>query len=80
MYSFSYLEPVISPFYLLTNYKPELLLAGQFFDLFGWLVGWLHWVFFAVWTFSTCGEQGLFFAMVHDLLIAATSLVAEHTP
>ena len=57
------------PFNLLTDYKPELLLAGQCLGL----VGWLHWVFFAVWTFSTRGEQGLFSVEVHDLLIAETS-------
>ena len=28
--------------------------------------------------FSSCGEQGLLFAVVHGLLIAVASLVAEH--
>ena len=28
--------------------------------------------------FSSCGEQGLLFVVVHKLLIAVTSLVAEH--
>ena len=29
--------------------------------------------------FSSCGEQGLLFAVVHGLLIAVASVVAEHT-
>ena len=31
-----------------------------------------------VWAFSSCGERGLFFVVVHGLLIAVASLVAEH--
>ena len=31
-----------------------------------------------VWAFSSCSEQGLLFIVVHRLLIAVTSLVAEH--
>ena len=30
------------------------------------------------WAFSTCSEQGLLFVVVHGLLIAVASLVAEH--
>ena len=30
-----------------------------------------------LWAFSSCGEQGLLFIMVHGLLIAVASLVAE---
>ena len=30
------------------------------------------------WAFSSCGEQGLLFVVVHGLLIAVASLVAEH--
>ena len=30
------------------------------------------------WAFSSCGEQGLLFIVVHGLLIAVASLVAEH--
>ena len=30
------------------------------------------------WAFSSCGEQGLLFVVVHGLLIAMPSLVAEH--
>ena len=30
------------------------------------------------WVFSSCGEQGLLFVVVHGLLIAVASLVAEH--
>ena len=40
---------------------------------------WLHWVFVAArGLFSSCGERGLFFAAVHELLITVASLVAEH--
>ena len=40
---------------------------------------WLHWVFVAVRKlFSSCGERGLRFIVVHRLLIAVASLVAEH--
>ena len=35
----------------------------------------LHW---CVWAFSSCGEWGLLFLVVHGLLIAVASLVAEH--
>ena len=30
------------------------------------------------WTFSSCGKQGPLFVVVHGLLIAVASLVAEH--
>ena len=30
------------------------------------------------WAFSSCGEQGLLFIVVHRLLIAVASLVVEH--
>ena len=30
------------------------------------------------WAFSSCGERGLLFIVVHGLLIAVASLVAEH--
>ena len=30
------------------------------------------------WAFSSCGEQGLLFLVVHGLLILVASLVAEH--
>ena len=30
------------------------------------------------WTFSSCGERGLFFTVVHGLFIVVASLVAEH--
>ena len=29
-------------------------------------------------TFSSCGERGLLFVVVHGLLVAVASLVAEH--
>ena len=31
-----------------------------------------------VWAFSGCGERGLLLVVVHGLLIAVASLVAEH--
>ena len=31
-----------------------------------------------MWAFSSCGERGPLFIAVHRLLIAVTSLVAEH--
>ena len=31
-----------------------------------------------LWAFSSCGEQGLLFVVVHRFLIAVASLVAEH--
>ena len=30
------------------------------------------------WAFSSCSERGLLFIVVHGLLIAVSSLVAEH--
>ena len=39
---------------------------------------WLHWILIAARAFSSCGEQGLLFAVVCRLLIAVASLVAEH--
>ena len=40
---------------------------------------WLCWVFVAArGLFSSCGEQGLLFVVVHGLLIVVASLVAEH--
>ena len=35
---------------------------------------------FCVWTFSSCGEQGLLFIAVHVLLIVVASFVVEHRP
>ena len=39
---------------------------------------WLHFVFIAACGLSHCGERGLLFVVVHELLIALASLVAEH--
>ena len=39
---------------------------------------WLHWVFVAARSFSSCGERGLLFIAVRGLLTAVASLVAEH--
>jgi len=39
---------------------------------------WLHWVFTALQTFSSCYEEGLFFISVRRLLIAVASFVAEN--
>ena len=35
-------------------------------------------LFCCTWAFSSCGEPGLLFVVVHVLLIAVASLVAEH--
>lgn len=47
--------------YLLTDYKPEILLAGQFFDLFVWLVHWLSTKSLLCGLSFLLHEQGLFF-------------------
>ena len=40
---------------------------------------WLCWVFVAAHgLFSSCGERGLLFVVVHGLLIVVASLVVEH--
>ena len=38
---------------------------------------WLRWVFVAARAFSSCSEWELLFVVVHGLLIAVASLVAE---
>ena len=38
---------------------------------------WLHWVFAAAQAFSSCGEWGESLVVVHELLTAVVSLVAE---
>ena len=38
---------------------------------------WLHWVFLAVRTFSSCDEEGLLLIAVCGLFTAVTSLVAD---
>ena len=50
--------------------------AGFFLVCFSF---WLPWVFVAACgLFSSCGERGLLFVVVHRLLIAVDSLVTEH--
>ena len=39
---------------------------------------WLHQIFIALWAFSSGGEQGLLFVMVHWFLIMMASLMEEH--
>ena len=51
---------------------------NKFIYLFVCFYFWLRWVFFAAWSFSSCGERGLLFVAVHGLLIAVASLVVEH--
>ena len=46
--------------------------------LFYFIYFWLHWVLVAAQAFSSCGELGLLFLVVHGLLIAVASLVVEH--
>ena len=39
---------------------------------------WLHWVFVAVWAFSSCSKRGLLLVAVRVPLIAVASPAAEH--
>ena len=49
----------------------------SFFKLINYF--WLRWVFIAAHRlFSSCGEWGLFFLVVHGLLTAVASPVAEY--
>ena len=63
---------ISSPLYLSCDYflKNILIYLCIYF--------WLHWVFTAVRAFSSCSKRGLLFVVVRRLLIAVTSLVAEH--
>ena len=54
----------------------NFFLKNKFIYVFIYL--WLHWVFVAVWAFSSCSKWGLLFVAVHGLLIVVASLVAEH--
>ena len=54
-------------------------------DLFNKFIYLFIYLFLAVlgfrccaWSFSSCGEWGLLFVVVHGLLIVVASLVAEH--
>ena len=54
----------------------KVFFLNKFIYLFN--LFWLHWVFVAArGLFSSCGERGLLFVVVHGL-IAVASLVAEH--
>ena len=59
-----------------------MILSGSlysFFKFYLFIYFWLCWVFVAArGLFSGCSEQGLLFVVVHELLIAVASLVAEH--
>ena len=49
-----------------------------FFLIYLFIYFWLRWVFVAACRlFSSCGEWGLLFIVVHGLLIEVASLVAE---
>ena len=51
----------------------------SFWKIYLFIYFWLCWVFIAVWRlFSSYGEQGLLWVVVHGLLIAVASLVAAH--
>ena len=55
------------------HYQHGLIFLNKF------IYFWLHWVFVAARRlFSSCGERGLLFVVVHGLLIAVASLVVEH--
>ena len=61
---------------------PFFFLINLFIYLFIYLFMYLFWAELTLhcctWAFSSCGKQGLLFVAVHGLLIAVTSLVAEH--
>ena len=59
----------------MTSLQGGILFLVTFISFF-----WLHWIFVASWAFrdlSCCGERGHSPAVVHWLLTAVTSLVAE---
>ena len=64
--------PLESPLYLFIFIKAALFFP--FIYLFLVALG----LRCRAWAFSSCGERGLFFVVVHGLLIAVASLVAEH--
>ena len=53
---------------------------AEYFFFRIYLIFWLRWVFIAAYGLSSCGNWGLFFVVMHRLLIAVASLVAEHRP
>ena len=57
--------------------NPEALLYSFFF-FFNYLFLAALGLCCCVWAFSSCGERGLLVIVVHVLLIAVASLVAEH--
>ena len=59
---------------LLPIFKSDFFLIKKIYYLFLAALG-LH---CCAWAFSICGEWGLLFVVVHGLLIAVASLVAEH--
>ena len=56
----------------------DLQCCGVFFVCFVFLFLAALGLHCCVWAFSSCGEQGLLFVVVHGLLIAVASLVVEH--
>ena len=74
---------IISKFFIIIIIFVTVICDQLFFLCFTYFIlfiyFWLCWVFIAVCGLSSsCGERGLLFVAVHGLLIAATSLVAEH--
>ena len=59
---------------LISFTSPLLLFKTLFIYLFMAVLGLRCYA----WAFSICGEQGLFFVVVHGLLIVVASVVAEH--
>ena len=66
-------------FYIVLNICCQVTLVNFFFiNLCIYFYFWLHWIFVAARRlFSSRGEWGLLFVVVHGLLIAVASLVAE---
>ena len=62
----------------LDSFPIEAVIALKFFFFFTEFIYFcLCWVFVACGLFSSCGERGLLFVVVHGLLIVVASFVAE---
>ena len=61
-------------------HEPGTSLSSFFKNLFIYLLFIFGCICCCTWAFSSCSEWGLLFVVVHGLLIAVASLVAEHGP
>ena len=82
IYMLSVLFQVLFPFWLLQNIKQSSPVLSPccsflFFKIF--IYFWLFWIFVAAIGFSlVAGSRGYCLVVLHELLITAASLVAEH--